>query len=121
MTTVVPTGRMARWLRRWVPLAEQTCPNGGNHEAVVRIGDAAEEWRSTAEGAWVVAPAGAAAVPAGDPRWPGRCTGCGRPFTATDHHEVRVDRLMRRQGSAEQRPLGDWGSDVIVEEGGKHP
>lgn len=73
---LTPTGRDARWLRRYRAGAINDCPLGPKcyHDAAVRVEDDEEkEWHCD----W----------PHDDPRWPQRCA-CGYEFQEADNWQL---------------------------------
>jgi hypothetical protein len=72
---VTPTGRDARYLRRYAHASD--CPQGSYHNALVRIPDGASK----------VAIRAPTARQRRDPRWPTEC-GCGYRFAADDEWQV---------------------------------
>lgn len=90
------TGRVRRWLRRYVSSGVEKCaaaPNG-YHNARAPIDEVEMPADRTIGDVW----------PHGDPRWPTACV-CGRPFTDDDPWQLTWDMIYRRSDSGE---VGIW-------------
>lgn len=103
-----PTKRDRVYLRRYE--SGSTCPGGGYHQAMVFIGEEAEDTRAIGDD-----------HPHDDERWPAVCEKCDRPFDEADQWQRFRRAIYRRVDTGEETTLADapigacWNAFWMVE------
>lgn len=96
---LVPTGRTRRFLRRYANNADE-CPGGiGYHDAMNEI--------DVVDGKATITDEIPPGIALDDPRWPAKCSACGRPFEDGDVRQLFAKSLYGRGDTGEEMALQD--------------